>query len=1006
MALNAYIPSNLDSEKTRYRSLKGNTQVDYRSETGSAPYLLGTPYELDRDNAVTLDVAFPKIPTTTHITGDQSNYRRFSTDVLLVSDDYQRNLIVMLVDGIQIKAEYSHSYYRQGVAYDGETAVHKEKHVFNVLDSNYGKYLYENSPNYTVDRVKPLLLDYTQKEVGLVDTGSALIIKRKEFSLEGNFIYEEQLFSEDESEQPTIVFTRTSSKTTVVNDALIPDSEVPVEIKSLTTFTASYQQDEDYYAQLLYITPFNKDGEIFSTINNSVLSDAYKNYYMYSKFKKEDFDVIGYSINVSPSSGAFLHAVFGTGSDDKTLETALDIGQSSFLYKTLYTGLLGSPYVMLKFNIDESDEFTLKVNGTTHVLGIYSKDTFFDLYKKIDSILEPLGLLLICFQNNYISIDRKTKDSVPLEFSIESLKTSIVTVNNFTDMPVYEEPSILLSSGLISHPKNLSFTYVDPELVEDEYGDPVPINDNLNYKFIISENGSRPFNFGSETITLDVNNIKGRTLMVSVNLGTNSVNSIINFGTDETSTQYVDKVFNFILDNITSSRYTFTKDYSSNTITVLDKYSASMNFNVTFDIIDEEPPLLVSVEIDRDGITYLQYNEKLSVGTLETSAFTILVDNIELTIETALVIAGDESRVKLTTFPLIGSGQTVELSYSGTNIKDTIGNLASNFDTSVETISVTNESTNIPRDQVGTLTFNPYSITSSKNIVEVILNTANDVYSIPINFPTEVDIKPNNYIDSLQLFNFWCRNEGYEAIPLFEDANKTILSPNIGINKIADTETIFLSTLKNDSFELSSAKGLFAYTGYDTPAVLVTKDNYSIKEYAQFPSNLKRRIYQLDKTQTAYPNGRVVEGKIQIRDYTIKYNFKHGNPGLGTVTADLTFATNKIKALNQLALMLTGTDGYAHLPAEYWTWVDNTATCVNEGYSNIIEINFDTGDFKYTYTGNYKHIAGTIDLANESDLIITKGFMVNAPTWLNGEVLGYKRKLYIFSVNDEIEGVY
>lgn len=999
MALTAYLPSTLESEQIRLRSLKGNTQLDYRSATGSAPYLLGTPYELDAYSSVGMNVAFPTVPTTTHITGDQSNYRRFSTDVLLASDDYQRNLFLLLVDDIQITAKYSHSYYSIEDYYEEGSTQNKEKHVFKVLNSNVGETLFaDDTPN--IYRIRPLLLDITNKEVGLVDTNEALVIKRKPFNLSGEFEYIE------ENEEGRIEFVVDSAKTTIVDKAIIPAAEVPVEIKTLDTFTASYNLDEEYYAHLIYVTPFKKDGSIFSTTNKPVLNDAYRNYYMYGNYKRVDKDIIGYSVNISPSSGAFLHAVFGTDTKDLSLRESLTIGESNFLYKTIYTGLLGSPYVMLKFNIDTSDTFSLKVNNTTHSLGSFSKATFFDLYKKLDSILEPLGFILICFENEHISIDRKTNSTTDIEISIESEKTSVETVNTFSDMAVLEDPTVLLSSGLKSHPKNASFTYIEPGITEDEIGNEIPDRESLLFKFVLTPNGTRPFNLGTETITLDVNSIKGRTLMVTISLGSKSINGELSFEASDTATQIVDKVFKLLTDNVTSTRYTFTKDYSNATITVLDKYSASMNFNVTFDIIDEEPPVLVSAQVDTNGIIYLTYNEKLRVGALDARTFTVIADSVGLEVKSSEVFAGDESRVKLTTFPLIGSGQTVELSYSGTNIKDTIGNLASNFDTAVETIPVTNESTNIPRDQVGTLTFNPYSITSSKNIVEVILNTANDVYSIPSNFPTEVNIKPNDYISSLQLFNFWCRNEGYEAIPLFEDANKTILSPNIGINKIADTETIFLSTLKNDSFELSSAKGLFAYTGYNTPAVLVTKDNYSIKEYAQFPSNLNRRIYQLDKTQTAYTNGRVVEGKIQLRDYTIKYNFGYGNPTSGTVTAELTFATNKIKALNQLALMLTGTSGYSHLPSEYWTWVDNTATCVNEDYSNIIEINFDTGDFKFTYTGSYKHIAGTIDLLDESDFIITKGFMVNAPTWLNGEVLGYKRKLYIFSVNDEIEGVY
>lgn len=999
MALTAYLPSTLESEQIRLRSLKGNTQIDYRSVTGSAPYLLGTPYELDAYNAVGMNVAFPTVPTTTHITGDQSNYRRFSTDVLLASDDYQRNLFLLLVDDIQITAKYSHSYYSIEDYYEEGSTPNKEKHVFNVLNSNVGETLFaDDTPN--IYRIRPLLLDITNKEVGLVDTSEALVIKRKPFNLSGEFEYIE------ENEEGRIEFVVDSAKTTIVDEAIIPDAEVPVEIKALDTFTASYNLDEEYYAHLIYVTPFKKDGSIFSTTNNPVLNDAYKNYYMYGKYKRVDQDIIGYSVNISPSSGAFLHAVFGTDTKDLSLRESLTIGESNFLYKTIYTGLLGSPYVMLKFNIDTSDTFSLKVNNTTHSLGSFSKATFFDLYKKLDSILEPLGFILICFENEHISIDRKTNSTTDIEISIESEKTSIETVNTFSDMAVLEDPTVLLSSGLKSHPKNDSFTYIEPGITEDEIGNEIPDRESLLFKFVLTPNGTRPFNFGTETITLDVNSIKGRTLMVTISLGSKSINGELSFEESDTSTQIVDKVFKLLTDNVTSTRYTFTKDYSNATITVLDKYSSNMNFDITLDIIDEEPPVLVSAQVDTNGIIYLTYNEKLRVGALDAKTFTVIADSVGLEVKSSEVFAGDETRIKVTTFPQIGDDQVVSIAYTGTIIKDTIGNLAAPFNTATDAINVVNNSSKIPTTDMDVLSINPYTIPygNDQEIVPLIYNSVTDTYSI--DYDNDFIAKTDGYLKFVHQFNKVLREYGYEATPLFLDAAKTTLSPNIGIMKIAENDNLFIGTFKNDELRLGSAKGL--YIPYTT-AKLVSKNNFTIESYTNFPEDTVARLYKLGSQEnTVYSSGRSIEGTLAIRDNFV-IGFKHsdyygGHYGSHT----LNFISNPYEAYNYLLwTLVTGESGWSSVHQSEWVTDGDNISCPFFNNTSSFTINTTTGKFKIQLDSRYTGLGCILKLTNESDLTITKGgLFTSAPAWMSEMTTtpGSVNKLFLSFYNQNIDG--
>ena len=201
MALKVYLPTKLESEKTRYKNLLGNTQLDYRSETGSAPYLLGTPYKESNYNDINLDVASAIVPGDIHITGDQTNYRRFSADVLLVSDDYQRNLVVLFVNGIQLTAVYDYSYYTKNEPNAEGIVIHDENHIFKVLNTNGGETLL-NSSVYALYNVKPLVLDITQEEVGYIDKSNVLVVKRKKlgFEEEANYDYSERNLTHSEEE--------------------------------------------------------------------------------------------------------------------------------------------------------------------------------------------------------------------------------------------------------------------------------------------------------------------------------------------------------------------------------------------------------------------------------------------------------------------------------------------------------------------------------------------------------------------------------------------------------------------------------------------------------------------------------------------------------------------------------------------------------------------------------------------------------------------------------------
>lgn len=561
MPITTYLPSKLGTEVTRFKEASGNTKFDYRSATGSAPYLFATPYTQAGINNI-LNVMSPIVPSTDHITGDNTNYRRFTTDVGFVSTDYQRNVVLLHLKGSLLEVVYKKSLYSEFTS-GGQTS-REVTHYFQLKTQPDTIPVYYN--------LQHLLLQGEEVEEGFVDKQK--IVKLK---LDTSFIFTSVSAGLDPTDQTKCILLRETVTTdfgedeTIVNPTLISQ-----KIRDLKYFSGNTMEvDNTFTTNVIYGSSFAKSGNVFSTINNNVLSDSNPNFYLYSKSVNYDQNVIGYSFNISTDRGSMLNLV--DQSDNKSYiyqpnETA--IGRSYTYYGTEYTGFVSSPFLLLNFDFtSQTDTFKLQFKGGDEiVLGDYTAATFKFLCAKLSDVLYDKGILVIPCKNNRVAFDRFLGEDA-VEFKLTSLYTKITTVPKFTSFEYLSSTKTVQYNPEL-HPINFTFTYVDQVITS---GDPVEYP--LTYKLSVSKDTGRNTNYTSYKVRLkfDINSVRNTTqaFKLEVEEGTLDTTFTIN------DTDNIDTVLDMIgdaINNFLPSNYSVDKIYLSSAIDIVNNQATESTY--------------------------------------------------------------------------------------------------------------------------------------------------------------------------------------------------------------------------------------------------------------------------------------------------------------------------------------------------------------------------------------------------------------------------------------------
>ena len=489
MPITTYLPTKLSSEATRFKTNSGNIKLDYRSATGSAPYLFSTPFTLSRLNSLA-DIMPPIVPTEDHVTGDNTNYRRYTMDIAVASDDYQRNVVFLHLDGELIEVAYKKTIYLEYL-YEGSLVRELEHHYTLVNDL-------DNSKAYST--VNHLLLNAEEVVDGFVDTQKVVRLKR---DTSFDFVY--TMYTVDLGDgDKGILLTQETDTDYGANESVVSPAMIPSQIKELKYFTGSLEStaDDSFKTNTVYSSSFAKNGSVFSATNNTVLTDSNPNFYLYSKSIDFDQDVVGYSFNISPTRGSLLHLI--NQSDDRNYiftGTTPVIGKSYTYFGTEYTGLVSSPFLLLNFDFtSQTDTFKLKIDNEAEVIvGDYTASTFKYLCARLSDLLYEKGILVIPCKNNKIAFDRFDGED-PVELVLTALYTKITTVPKFTSFEYLGSTKTVVYDPVL-HPVNFTFTYVDEIDPDPELPSTYP----LVYKLNITKDTGRDTEHVSYKVRLNFN---------------------------------------------------------------------------------------------------------------------------------------------------------------------------------------------------------------------------------------------------------------------------------------------------------------------------------------------------------------------------------------------------------------------------------------------------------------------------------------------------------------------
>lgn len=572
MALNTYLPTKLNSEMERFKNESGNIKIDYRSQIGPSPFLFSTQYDRRDIKNFIFDTAATRVPEEDHITGDRTNYRRYSTDIAFTSDDYQRNVIVLMVEGILLSVVYKSTIYKEKDYVEG--ALRTLEHTFDVLESNY------SIPMLSLDRpyiynVAPLILEsYPLDNVGFIDTVKALALKKMEIPFDNRSTYYETVSQSIYSGHITLeeaVTVDYGSNGSVVSPLLISD-----DIKNLTYFIGTENADAFFSTHMNFVSSFKKDGSIFSANNPEVLTDTYSNYHLYGSSVNADSDIIGYSLNVSPYTGALIHAVLQSDARDYLTGINPVIGKVSLFHKTRYTGLLSSPFLLLRLDFTEvTDTFSIKINNNdVLVIGDYTQDTFKYLCSKLSDVLYPYGILVIPCKDNKIALDRFRGDT-DLELIITTNSTEITTLPSFTSFQ-YLNSNKTITFDASLHPGNFSFTYIDdPNMYTPEEDPDYP----LTYKVKINKDDNRsiPYISPRSRLLVDTSAIKGGVKTFKLETSEGTLTTDFNVNVDMSVYEIIDLISNKI-DTFLNSDYSVEKNYLVPCVDIVNNKSDNSSF--------------------------------------------------------------------------------------------------------------------------------------------------------------------------------------------------------------------------------------------------------------------------------------------------------------------------------------------------------------------------------------------------------------------------------------------
>ena len=411
-----YVPKMLSSEFTRFKNNNGNIILDYRSGISGDKNVLNTPYDLMSTTAITADIA-PLQVGSSHISGDDSNFRTISIDYLISNNNaFQSTFYVFLSKKDIVKVERTST-----VSMD------------SYFESSF-KVTRDFIPFGATNPLPINLVATESKKLGLVDKIYCKVLQLGSVTEFSNITLN--------GVRDTITVRTPKPAGSFITGVEVPTADVPDYVRNVTAFTYNSGSIDNASGKLSVISKVSSNG---TTIGPAILNSTYPNYGNYVLGNGGALDnIFGFSFILKANESVLLSQILRAdmnahlssvllASPSIGVSTSSQLDGSSYFncIKAIFPATI--PTITVSTTTEEGTivenipaKFFTSVNdnlysGTTG----YTVSTKTDFIVALKSLLEPLGFIFFPRKNDYWFIYNYGTSQVNLRFAYSGWKLEV-----------------------------------------------------------------------------------------------------------------------------------------------------------------------------------------------------------------------------------------------------------------------------------------------------------------------------------------------------------------------------------------------------------------------------------------------------------------------------------------------------------------------------------------------------------------------------------------------------
>lgn len=411
-----YVPKMLSSEFTRFKNNNGNIILDYRSGISGDKNVLSTPYDLMSTTAITADIA-PLQVGSSHISGDDSNFRTISIDYLILNNNaFQSTFYVFLSKKNIVKVERTST-----VSMD------------NYFESSF-KVTRGFIPFGATNPLPVNLVTTESKKLGLVDKIYCKVLQLGSVTEFSNLTLN--------GVRDTITVRTPKPAGSFITGVEVPTADVPDYVRNVTAFTYNSGSIDNALGKLSVISKVSSNG---TTIGPAILNSTYPNYGSYVLGNGGALDnIFGFSFILKANESVLLSQILRAdmnahlssvllASPSIGVSTSSQLDGSSYFncIKTIFPSTI--PVIAVETTTEEGTivenipaKFFTSVNDNLYsAVPGYTISNKAEFIEALKSLLEPLGFYFFPRKNDYWFIYNYGANQVNLRFAYSNWKLEV-----------------------------------------------------------------------------------------------------------------------------------------------------------------------------------------------------------------------------------------------------------------------------------------------------------------------------------------------------------------------------------------------------------------------------------------------------------------------------------------------------------------------------------------------------------------------------------------------------